>query len=281
MNRQQIARDTLAALQTGSYLTAHGQQVEIGAQASRCVEQTRCYSPESLSQIQGQVLASPLAFAYTTFEVANETTLEGCAHLVTEGGYERVGVLNFASARHPGGGFLDGAQAQEESLARSSGLYPSLIACPDYYRVNRQTRTALYTDWMIYSPACPVFRTDQGGWLETPYRVDFLTSPAPNAGAIRQNEPERVGDIEPTLHARASKVLALAASQGCEVLVLGAWGCGVFANDPQVVAAVFGTALHATGAFWRRFQKVRFSVWDRSSAQATFKAFEAVFGGPS
>lgn len=281
MNRQQIARDTLAALKTGSYLTSHGQQVEIGAQASRCVEQTRCYSPESLSQIQDQVLGSPLAFAHTTFEVVNETTLEGCAHLIKEGGVEHVGALNFASARHPGGGFLNGAQAQEESLARSSGLYPSLIACPDYYQVNRNTPTALYTDWMIYSPGCPVFRTDQGGWLETPYRVDFITSPAPNAGAIHQNEPQHVGDIEPTLQSRASKVLGLAANQGCEALVLGAWGCGVFANDPRMVAAVFGAALHATGAFWRRFQKVRFSVWDHSAAQTTFKAFETVFGGSS
>ncbi|MFN8419489.1 MAG: TIGR02452 family protein [Anaerolineae bacterium] len=141
-------------------------------------------------------------------------------------------MLNFASAKHPGGGFLGGAKAQEESLARSSGLYPSLLKCPAYYQHNRRRSNALYSDWMIYSPACPIWRRDDGSWLEMPYTVDFITSPAPNAGAVRVNSPADIPQIAPTLVDRSAKVLALAARWRCEALILGAWGCGVFRSDP-------------------------------------------------
>jgi uncharacterized protein (TIGR02452 family) len=62
-------------------------------------------------------------------EVVNETTLQGIAALHEEGA-ERIGALNFASAKNPGGGFLNGSEAREESLARSSALYASLQQVP-------------------------------------------------------------------------------------------------------------------------------------------------------
>jgi uncharacterized protein (TIGR02452 family) len=73
-------------------------------------------------------------------------------------------------------------------------------------------------------------------------------------------------------------VLALAAAQGYRRLVLGAWGCGVFRNDPQQVAGVFAQLLQ--GPAWRgRFAQVRFSVLDSSTAKPTLRAFESAFGG--
>ncbi len=130
---------------------------------------------------------------------------------------------------------------------------------------------------MIYSPRCPVLRKDDGDWLEQPYQVNFITSAAPNAGAIRLNEPERLGDIPLTFHERASKVLALAAAQGCEVLVLGAWGCGAFKNDPRLVADVFWKQLSPSGGFWGRFQTVLFSVFDKWEGHPNFNAFAGRF----
>ena len=189
----------------------------------------------------------------------------------------KIGVLNFASAKNLGGGFLNGAQAQEESLARSSGLYASLLKAQQYYNSHRSQKSCLYSDRMIYSPYCPVFRDDNGKLLDKPYFVDFLTSPAPNTGVVKRREPENVDKIESVLEERGSKLLGLFAYNGCENLVLGAWGCGVFQNDPEIVAQMFWKHLSPEGAFYGKFKKIRFSVFDRTKNKRTFKAFERVF----
>ena len=126
---------------------------------------------------------------------------------------------------------------------------------------------------MIYSPHCPVFRRDDGVLLEQAYFVDFITTPAPNAGAVQQNEPSLVAQIEGVLRERASKLLGLAAHHRCDVLVLGAWGCGVFSNDPAMVADIFRELLQPNGLYWRRFRKVAFAVLDTSRSQGTYQAF--------
>jgi uncharacterized protein (TIGR02452 family) len=197
---------------------------------------------------------------------------------VESGKYQHIGVLNFASAKHPGGGFLGGAKAQEESLARSSGLYHSLLRCSGYYAHHRQLKTCLYSDWMIFSPDCPILRTDRGDWLEAPFVVSFITSPAPNAGAIQFNEPHNRSKIPATFQERISKLLALAVHHGCDALVLGAWGCGAFRNDPEVVAPIFWEHLGPEGQFWGRFRKVQFSVLDTSPTQNIYNAFARYFG---
>src|SRR5579859_6047182 len=129
---KQIAQETLAALERGTYDASDGTSVSIAPLLERCVQGTVYYKPEALDDIREKVLAQPKPESTTVFEVVNETTLEGCARLVASQQYQRVGALNFASAKHPGGGFLGGAKAQEESLARSSGLYKSLLKCPGY-----------------------------------------------------------------------------------------------------------------------------------------------------
>ncbi len=277
MRRKSIAHDTVALLERGSYSAPSGQEVSLRELMHNCLASTRCYLPEQLDDLRHEVLARPPAFAQTSFEVLNETTLEATARIATSGEFVRVGVLNFASAKNPGGGFLGGAQAQEESLARSSGLYSSLQKCWEHYQFHRSQGTCLYSDRMIYSPLCPVFRTDNGTLLEKPYLVDFITSPAPNAGAIRRNEPENVSHIVPTLRERCAKVLALGAQRNCDALVLGAWGCGVFQNDPTTVAQVFSEQVGRDAPFWGRFQKVVFAVLDNSAVQATLAAFQERF----
>jgi uncharacterized protein (TIGR02452 family) len=277
MRREQIAQDTLQILERGSYQTPVGRQIEMSAGLLNCIQNTRCYEPDSLTGIREQVLAQPAKFQNTIFEVTNETTLHGCARLAASTQTVQIGALNFASAKHPGGGFLSGAQAQEESLARSSGLYYSLLKCQSYYEFHRTQRTSLYSDSMIYSPRCPVFRTDDGILLESIYWIDIITSPAPNAGAIAKNEPDNISKIEAVLHERSSKMLSLAAHHKCDVLVLGAWGCGVFQNDSVKVAETFWKQLGPGQSFWKRFQRVLFAVLDRSQSQGTYQAFAERF----
>jgi uncharacterized protein (TIGR02452 family) len=123
MNRKLIAEHTLQLLKHGNYENASGRMVDLDSVSRGCIEHTVCYTPEELADILEAVLAKPPLDDASEYEVVNETTLEGSLRLITSGEFRRVGVLNFASARNPGGGFLNGAQAQEESLARSSGWH--------------------------------------------------------------------------------------------------------------------------------------------------------------
>jgi uncharacterized protein (TIGR02452 family) len=80
-----------------------------------------------------------------------------------------------------------------------------------------------------------------------------------------------------TLVARARKVLALAAARQHRFLVLGAWGCGVFRNDPTAVAEAFAQIHDA--AFAGAFERVVFAVYERGEALPNQQAFQRRFGG--
>jgi uncharacterized protein (TIGR02452 family) len=185
--------------------------------------------------------------------------------------------LNFASARNPGGGFLGGAEAQEENLAKSSGLYPCLLAKTAYYEGNRAQRSCMYNDDMIYSPRVPVFRNDSYGLLDQAYLVAMLTAPAVNRGAVAIHEPGRLGEVEAIMLHRIDLLLSVAAAHGHTVLVLGAWGCGVFRNRPEEMAQWFAAHLVHGERYRGVFELVCFAVYDRKD-DGTFAAFERVIG---
>ncbi|OBZ69900.1 hypothetical protein A0H81_10110 [Grifola frondosa] len=168
----------------------------------------------------------------------------------------RIGILNFASARKPGGGFLSGAQAQEESIARSSTLYPTLRTrvAQEFYTVhNRDQKGGYYSHAMIYSPGVHIFRDDDGGWVE-PVKVDVLTSAAVNAGVARSTLHGRVagpaeeGRIEKAMRERMARILFLFETQGVRSVVLGSFGTGVFKNNVSLVANIWADLLLEDGA---------------------------------
>jgi len=274
--RVEVARETVEIVERGAYTSPAGRAVDIAGPVRACRDGTRFFAPEALERLRQEVLARPAEGLSTTFEVANETTLAGIARVLEEG-HGPVAALNFASARNPGGGFLGGSQAQEESLARSSALHASLLRAAEFYERHRAAPSLLYSDAMILSPGCPVIRDDDGTLLEEPRLATFITSAAPNAGATATNRPDEVPLIPDVLRRRSEYVLALAASQGYRRLVLGAWGCGVFRNDPRVVADAFMAHLRQ-GAWAGRFERVVFSVHDTSPALDTLAAFRAAVG---
>ncbi|MCB2408807.1 TIGR02452 family protein [Hymenobacter lucidus] len=268
-HRQQLARLTLDALETGHYQTASGQVVHIGAWQHAAEQGSLLYRPADAVAV-GQELGTSAAIP-AAVRVYHATTLEAAATLSRE--FARVGVLNFASARNPGGGFLGGSQAQEESLARSSGLYPCIAQFTEMYGHNAHLN-GLYSDYCLYSPGVPVLRDDTGHWLPEPFRIDVITAPAVNAGALRRNSPELLPELEPTMRRRIRLVLGLAARHGCEALVLGAWGCGVFGNDPAQIARLFAEALLEPE--WRnQFRRIDFAIFDPKPPQAVLRAFTA------
>lgn len=277
MRRIAIAQDTLKILSAGYYLSPNGKKLNLEPELQSSLALTKYYEPDTLSQIETEVLSLTAQFSKTDFEVRNETTLMGAQRMAQSSQFLKIGVLNFASAKNPGGGFLKGAQSQEESLARSSALYKSLLKCPEYYNFHRGYISLLYSDRMIYSPGCPVFKTDNGTLLEQPYFVDFITSPAPNAGAIQRKQPDNWDKISEVLYNRGAKVLSLAVYNGCDALVLGAWGCGVFQNQPSMVAQMFANLLLPNGQFFGRFKSVLFSVFDLSTQTETFRELSERF----
>ncbi|HEX8283471.1 MAG TPA: TIGR02452 family protein [Pyrinomonadaceae bacterium] len=271
-NRASKARETLEILERGEYQSPSGRVVRIADGLASALEGTRLYRPEDFpDKVTG--CEGGRGAPECRVEVTPETSLRAARRLAVEATRPDVLCLNFASAKNPGGGFLSGSQAQEESLARSSALYACLTSRREMYEFNRGAGTSLYSDHMIYSPRVPVFRDDDGGLLEEPYAVSFITAPAVNAGAVKRNEPEKAGSLLPTMRRRLSRVLWVAARHRHPALVLGAWGCGVFQNDPASVAGLFAEALGPGGPFHGCFRQVVYAVYDRSPSQEVISAF--------
>src|SRR5262245_7868793 len=267
--RAQMAQETVEIFARGHYLSPAGQREDISAAVAAAVAGARVYPPEHMVALPPGVGGRHA----TQIVVQNETTLAAARRLTVN---HRTVALNFASAKNPGGGFLSGSEAQEESLARSSSLY----ACLDgrsMYPFHRRHGDPLYTDYVIYSPAVVVFRDQDGTLLETPFTCSFLTAPAPNAGAVLQRDPTRVDELRRALRSRINKVLSVAVAQGYDTIILGAWGCGVFKNDPRDVVAQFQAAL--TGDFAGAFRLVCFAVLDRSVSGIVIAPFAQAFGG--
>jgi uncharacterized protein (TIGR02452 family) len=279
-DRARIAEETVRIIDTGTYRTTHGDIIDIREVMERARSGSILYTPEMLNDLQIRMERGDPQHpsVRTTFEATNEMTLAAAARILAADPSARVAALNFASAKNPGGGFLNGSQAQEESLARTTGIYPCIARQKGMYDVNRKIGTTLYTDHMIYSPDVPVIRDDEDHLLSNPFPVSFITAPAVNAGAVRRNEPEKVKRIEPVMIERIEKVLTVAALHGHRHLVLGAWGCGVFENDPRDMARWFGRHL-LDGAFRGIFSMVVFAVYDRSPDLRFLRPFTEIFGG--
>lgn len=262
-----IAQQTEEIVTAGAYRASDGREVPVAAAVEAARAGTRMYGPEP-------VRTPTVTPVDTLFEVTGESSLEAARRLAGDNG--PVAVLNFSSARNPGGGYLNGAQAQEEALCRASALYTCLLRAREFYDHHRAHRDPFYTDRVIHSPAVPVFRDDRGRLLDEPYTAGFLTAAAPNAGVVLRTVPERAPELPGALAGRAERVLETAAAQGYRRLVLGAWGCGVFRNDPAEVAEAFKDLL-VKGRFEAHFEHVVFGILDRTAGGTTRKAFDQAF----
>ncbi|MFJ8630341.1 TIGR02452 family protein [Streptomyces sp. NPDC093568] len=260
-----IAQQTEEIVAAGAYRAPDGREVSLAGAIEAAREGTRMHGPEA-------VPVPPMSGARTFFEVTGESSLEAARRL--GGG---TAVLNFASARNPGGGYLNGAQAQEEALCRASALYTCLIRAREFYDHHRAHRDPFYTDRVIHSPGVPVFRNDRGDLLDEPYTAGFLTAAAPNAGVVRRTAPDRTPELPAALAIRAERVLETAAAHGYRRLVLGAWGCGVFQNDPAQVAGAFRGLLGPGGRFAGAFEHVAFGILDRTPGSPARAAFVRAF----
>ncbi|MFE5792551.1 TIGR02452 family protein [Streptomyces sp. NPDC056503] len=266
---REIARQTEEIVAAASYTAPDGRTVSFHEDLAAALAGTRLYGPEPIP-------VTPATGRAGRIEVTGESSLAAARRMTAADPARPVAVLNFASARNPGGGYLNGAQAQEEALCRSSALHATLLRAPAYYEHHRGDRDTFYTDRVIHSPRVPVFRDDRGALLATPFTVGFLTSPAPNAGVVRRRDPRRAPLLPAALASRAERVLETAVAEGYHRIVLGAWGCGVFRNDPAEVASAFERLLSGEGRFAGHFEEVVFAVLDRAAGTPTLAAFRRI-----
>lgn len=304
MDRKAVARETLEIMHKG-YYECEGTRIEIKASMEQSVRDSLLITPEQGARLlerearqsgqesqemtqEAQLPAqqfqageqhgsgkSPVKSGHTCpVTVADISTVDAIRRLYQEGKRE-IGVLNFASAKNPGGGFLNGAMAQEESLAASGTLYKTLTAHEEYYRANRAQRSMIYTDHAIYSPQVLFFRDGQFRLTKDPVEASVLTLPAVNMGQVIQKGEDRQ-QAHQAMRRRMELALAIFASQGARHLVLGAYGCGVFRNDPAQVALWWKELLEE--GWGRRFDSVFHAVLDRSRSGDCIRAFQQVEG---
>ncbi|MBQ6782345.1 MAG: TIGR02452 family protein [Treponema sp.] len=200
-----------------------------------------------------------------TFEAAKTYTACG----------DKIAVLNFASSTNPGGGVVHGSRAQEESLCRCSTLYFTLNTDENwnrFYNPHRINHNPLHNDDILYSPGITVVKTDtdsprrmdESDW----YTVDVITCAAPNLHERPSNRynpgdgEERLSlsdDELASLHEKRDlRIFDVAVQHKVDVLILGAFGCGAFRNNPQVVAKVMAKLAKK---YEKAFRQIEFAVF--------------------
>ena len=198
---------------------------------------------------------------------------------------QHVCVLNFASATNPGGGVTHGSSAQEECLCRCSTLYNCLntrAMWDGFYTPHRRSGNPLHNNDIIFTPNVQVLKDDDYQPLVDPFAVDVITCAAPNLRERPANpynpsdgDAKRISKDELyQLHKqRARRILTVAAQNEADVLILGAFGCGAFQNDPQVVARAYNDVL---AEFSHHFRTIEFAVYCRPNDDSNYHAFKEI-----
>lgn len=200
--------------------------------------------------IENTIQYGPMANFMTVYEnndcnveVINMDSYSAIKNYYTTG---KMAVLNFASFKHPGGMFLEGSTAQEEALCHKSNLYNILVAFNDtFYKENlKYLNRCLYTTRFLYTPDV-IFCDNEPGV----YMCDVITCAAPNC---RYTEDKTINsDAGKAMRERIYSIFAAAYQNKVDTLILGAYGCGVFANDPAIVATIFKEAIIQFGGCFK------------------------------
>ena len=183
----------------------------------------------------------------------------------------KVCILNFASYKNPGGKFIDGSSAQEECLCHHSNLYNILKEFKnDFYKPNsKKLNNALYHSNLIYTPNV-VFE-----FFHCVFNCDVITCAAPNKKAAQKykNIPDKI--VWNHMYDRIDHVLYAAYSKNVDTLILGAFGCGVFGNNPHDVAEIFKDLI--MNKYYKSFKNIIFGIPTMHQDDNTLKIFQNVF----
>lgn len=215
--------------------------------------------------------------------VSKYRSFEAAEKLHEEYPNSRIAVMNFANAFEPGGGVVNGAGAQEECLCRCSTLYPVINtteARKQYYDLHRNLESPMATDALIYSEDILVIKSDTALPERLPedewFSVDVMTVAAPDMrDRFMMKKPLNNQQVYELFVRRITHVLTVAAHHEADVLVLGAFGCGAFYNDPELVAEAFKQALEG---FENTFKRVEFAIYCADRDTVNYEVFRSILG---
>lgn len=270
-DRAAIAKETMAITKQGFYINEKGKRVDLVAPGPRSIYAVDLYPPEKLQSIMddddgffSQSFCMPSSHS---FYLVDADSFEAVS-------FENTLVMNFANAHHPGGGFLHGASAQEESLCRTSTLYASIGSkkASAMYQYNNDLRSPVDSDYMTISPNVLVFRDRACHLLDEPFHVAVATLAVPNKNGAAATVPQI--ELDNVMKHRLRRFLYAAARQQYRHLVLGAWGCGAFGHNPNRVATYF-YELFFDEHLEEFFETVIFAVLGGGE---NYHAFRRVFG---
>ena len=191
----------------------------------------------------------------------------------------KIGVLNFASAKNPGGGVLQGARSQEESICRTSTLYPCLnteFLKENYYSYHKDKKRG-YSDRIIYIPNIIVFKSDDDVFSEIMeknkwYNVDIISCAAHNQKAYNLDYE----NLKKLNYNKLKAIIECAAENNIDNLILGAFGCGAFGNDPKMVSKIFKRIL-IDEEYYKFFLNVHFAIFTMPHETKNLTEFNNTF----
>ncbi len=263
IQNEQIVRKGYYQIDGSIYSIAH---LIIGSMMDSYILGGHDPQDEDLKELEEQI--PTLETFQTKVEVKHQGTVAGASEMYHAYDGDIVPLLlNFASAKTPGGGYVRGTVAQEEDLCRCSSLYFCIKDKKEYY-YQFDSNNYLFTDDFIYSKQVPFFRNEDYSLTKKPFVADVVTYAAPNNSKVPFDDQVLFN----TFTKRIDNLLGFALKAGAKFLVLGAWGCGVFANDPDMVAKIFASFLN--GKYKNLFKHVKFSVFDKTDDLKVLKAFE-------
>ncbi len=267
-----LAQQTLKIIQEGKYSTSTGEERFIARRIDQSVNYTSLIDVPTVGSLPEPHKTTP-----PIIQVTVEATVSALRRLYSAKSQEILGCLNFASAKHPCGGWLKGTMAQEEALAYASSLYPSLITHNNYYeRHNKllsEGHPPLYSDRIILSPDVVFFRDASQQLLHQPFEATVITCAAPRTAVIKEQYLAALYLIPEMLKQRMEGVFQTAIRANIRYFVLGAWGCGVFGNNPMLVALLFQQMIAKYG---NHFEHIIFAIYGDKEDE-NYKAFAEVF----
>ena len=264
--RAQEYRSTIEIVNQGYYTTEDGKRVTFPT-ITRMEHETKFYKNEF------RVDNIPTNEEETKIIVRNVDCLEEGVRLCREG--YNPAILNMASRRHPGGGVMLGAGAQEESLFRRTNLFRSLYQFTEYF-INhvwyKKYITPVSTGECypldrnfggIYTPGALLFREDeQHGYklMESPECLSFISVAGMNRPKIK--DATHIADdlIEGTKN-KMRTILRIGLRHGHDSLVLGALGCGAYRNPPSHIAKLFHEVFEEP-EFKNKYRLISFAILD-------------------